>query len=67
MVCHHHDVARLHIRALGLGYGALMDARKKSLAAGLAALLLLGGTATACGDDAAEDDMGDMEMDDEGE
>ena len=49
------------------GTGVLMNPRKKSLAAGLAALLLLGGTATACGDDAAEDEMGDMEMNDEGE
>lgn len=44
-----------------------MDSRKKFLAAGLAALLLLGGTATACGDDGGEDEMGDMEMNDEGE
>lgn len=44
-----------------------MHPRKKFLAAGLAALLLLGGTATACGDDAGEDEMGDMEMNDEGD
>lgn len=44
-----------------------MHPRNKFLATSLAALLLLGGTATGCGDDAAEDEMGDMEMNDEDE
>lgn len=39
-----------------------MRASKRLLAASLTAVLLVGGAATACGDDGEEGDMGDMEM-----
>ena len=45
-----------------LGYLHPMPARNRFLTASLTALLLLGGGATACGDEGGEGDMGDMEM-----
>lgn len=46
---------------------AAMRASKRLLAASLTAVLLVGGAATACGDDGEEGDMGDMEMNEEEE
>ncbi|MBW3574159.1 MAG: hypothetical protein KY450_04730 [Actinobacteria bacterium] len=45
-----------------------MHTRKRFLGAGFALVLLFGGTTlTACGDDPGEDEIGDGEINDEGD